>query len=48
MFVHPMQCMEGEDIALVGAKSVAEVDSLQDLINEVRGACNAGEQKEAT
>lgn len=27
--------MDGEEIALVGAKNVAELDGLQDLINEV-------------
>lgn len=31
-----MQRMDGEEIALVDAKDVSGVNSLQDLVNEVR------------
>lgn len=30
-----MQLMDGEEIALVGAKAIAEIADLQELINEV-------------
>ncbi len=36
MLMLMLQQMDGEEIALVGAKAISEADGLQDLVNEVR------------